>query len=70
VTAGHRKRGGAKAPGKVAPIVLKKNRNPIATKAVADQVSRLTMKYCQEKPSDDLSSVVGMWTEVVVKSLK
>lgn len=47
-----------------------RNRNPIATRAVADQVSRLTMKYCLEKPSDDLSSVVGMWTEVVVKSLK
>ncbi len=47
-----------------------RNRDAIATRAVADEVRRLTMKYCAEKPDDDLSSVVGMWTEVVVKSLK
>ena len=47
-----------------------RNRNAIATKAVAEEVRRLTMKYCLEKPDDDLSNVVATWTEIVVKSFK
>jgi hypothetical protein len=47
-----------------------RNRNPIAARAVAEQVSRMTLKYCVEKPGDDMTSVVALWTEVVVGSLK
>jgi hypothetical protein len=47
-----------------------RNREAIAVRAIADEVGRLTAKYCLEKPDADLNNVVAFWTEIVVEALK
>lgn len=46
--------------GYIYGFVRSRTTNDIATNAVAQEVAKLTLKYCLQKPDDPLTNVVSM----------